>query len=114
MSSFELLELFGVSFEDDPKARTRSFRVDFAPEDGALAKAMRGGRRSRAEIVRDETFNEVARLRASYHAVNGGSGHSYEPFAFEDPVDVTAKAVEAEVNAQLQSDVEAELFGSWD
>ena len=113
MSSFELLELFGVSVEDDPKTRTRTFRVDFAPEDGALAKAMRGGQWSQAELVRAETFNEIARLRASFHAVNGGSKHSYEPFAFEDPTVLKAKAIAAEVNAKLQSDVEDEMFGSW-
>lgn len=113
MSSYELLELFGVSFVDDEESRTRSIKVDFAPEDGAVAKALRGGAWSEAELIRAETFNEIARLRASFHSVNGGKKHSYTPFAFEDPTVRGSKAESAEANAKLQAEVEADLFGSW-
>lgn len=113
MSSYELLELFGVCVEDDPDTRTRSISVDFAPEDGAVAKAMRGGRWSERELIVAETFNELARLRASYHSVNGGRSHSYEPHEFEDPTVREAKVNLAAVNAKLQADVEADIFGSW-
>lgn len=113
MSSYELLELFGVSFVDDEETRIRSIRVDFAPDDSALARSMRGGAWSEAELIRAETFNEIARLRASFHSVNGGKKHAYEPFAFEDPSIRENKAREAAANARLQAEVEADMFGPW-
>lgn len=113
MSSFKLLELFGVSFVDDPETRVRSIRVDFAPEDGALARALRGGAWSEKELIWAETFNELARIRASYHSVNGGKKHAYEPFQFEDPTVRIDKQRTAEANQKMQAEVEADMFGSW-
>lgn len=110
MSSFELLELFGVRFEDDLETRTRSIFVEFAPDEGALAKALRNGGWSEDQQIRAETFNEIARLRASFHASKGRE-YAYEPFVFEDPAVREQKAQEADEARKLQLEVEAELFG---
>lgn len=45
MSSFKLLELFGVTITDDPEEEIRTIAVDFAPEDGAVAAKLRDGER---------------------------------------------------------------------
>lgn len=66
MSSYELLELFGVSFHDDPVAKVRTIRVDFAPENGELAKAMRDGERPEWQQMLAQSANETAVLRAAY------------------------------------------------
>lgn len=113
LSSFELLELFGVRFEDDPETRTRSIFVDFAPEQGAVAVALRDGGWTEDQLVAAETFNEIARLRASFHTANGGKQASYEPFAFEDPTVRERRALESAAAAKLQMEVEEDLFG-WD
>lgn len=88
MSSFELLELFGVEIIE-PKGELRSvrvhgdppgylrvqrifpddayrtIRVDFAPEDGELARVLRGGERPGWQEMLRQTANETAILRAS-------------------------------------------------
>lgn len=66
MSSYELLELFGVSVTDDAKTETRTIRIDFAPDDGELAKAMRDGERPEWQQMLAQTANETAVLRAAY------------------------------------------------
>lgn len=64
MSSYELLEL-----------------IEFLPEDSAYRSARRGGEFSQDELVKRETFNELARLRATMHAVHGGK--RYDPPEFK-------------------------------
>lgn len=63
MSSFELLELFGVDILDDPDTKTRTIRVDFPPEDGALAEALRGGERPEWKQAIAQAANELAVIR---------------------------------------------------
>lgn len=46
----------------------------------------RGGYLSEAELVAYETYNEIAKMRASYYAVKGGEEAVYEPFEFIDPI----------------------------
>lgn len=65
MSSYELLELFGVSIIDDPKRKTRTIRVDFAPEDGALAGALRDGEIPEWQQMVRQAANTLAVLRAA-------------------------------------------------
>lgn len=65
LSSFEFLEMLGASIRDDPKTETRLIRVDFAPEDGAIADAMRGGERPEWKRMLAQVANETAVLRAS-------------------------------------------------
>jgi hypothetical protein len=59
MSSYELLEL-----------------LEFMPERGAFKTAARGGEYSEEEITLRHLANEVARLRATTHAVYG---QRYDP-----------------------------------
>jgi hypothetical protein len=60
MSSYELLEL-----------------LEWMPERGAFKTSMRGGEYSEEEITWRHIANELARLRATMHAVHGGQ--RYEP-----------------------------------
>lgn len=87
MSSFELLELFGVEIIEPkgelrsvrvqgdtpghlrvmrifPKDACRVIRVDFTPEEGELAKVMRGGERAEWKQAVCQTANTSAILRA--------------------------------------------------
>ena len=66
MSSHELLELFGARVVEDAETRTRTVFVDFPPENGAVAKVLRGGERSELEQMVAQTANELAVLRAAY------------------------------------------------
>lgn len=66
MSSYEMLELFGARVVDDAATMVRTVHVDFAPEDGAVAKAMRGGEATELVQVSRQTANEMAVLRAAY------------------------------------------------
>lgn len=66
MSSHELLELFGARIVDDPEARTRNVYIDFPPEGGAVAKAMRGGERPELEQMVAQIANESGVLRAAF------------------------------------------------
>ena len=63
LSSFELLELFGASVIDDEKSDTRTIRVDFTPEDGALAQAMLGDNRPEWKQAICQIANETAVMR---------------------------------------------------
>lgn len=60
MSSYELLEL-----------------LEYMPDRGAFKTALRGGEYSEEEITWRHIANELARLRATMHAVHGGQ--RYEP-----------------------------------
>jgi hypothetical protein len=70
------------------------------PDDSAYK---REGGYTEAEYMLAETHNEIARLRASYHVVNGGEDAAYEPFEFVDP-----RIAEARAEAAALEDVEAE------
>lgn len=99
LSSFEVLELFGVTITE-PEMRvvkawvfesgrrmltdfpvpvdeepTRTIRVDFAPEDGVLALALRGGERPEWKQMLAQSANELAVLRASQ--VQGADSDEY-------------------------------------
>ena len=65
MSSHELLELFGVSVIDDPDTKIRTIRVDFAPDDGALAAELRGGELPEWQQMVRQSANTLAVLRAA-------------------------------------------------
>lgn len=66
MRSHELLEFFGVRFADDPETRIRTVHVDFPPEDGAVAAAVRHGERTELRQMVAQVANEVAVIRAAY------------------------------------------------
>lgn len=60
MSSYELLEL-----------------LEHMPDKGAFKRALRGGEYAEDELTWRHIANELARLRATMHAVHGG--HRYDP-----------------------------------
>lgn len=64
MSSYELMELFGVTITDDPEAETRTIDVEFAPEDGAVAASMRDGERPEWKQAVAQTANISALFRS--------------------------------------------------
>lgn len=75
MSSRELLELFGVTVDDDPKAKVRTITIDWPPEDGAVALAMRGGERPEWQQMTAQIANESSVLRATY--AQGATAEDY-------------------------------------
>lgn len=87
--------------------------LEHLPDESAFKQALRDGGFSRAERMAAETHNEVARLRASYHAVNGGADAAYEPFEFVDPrverLREQHEADELEELEQAQRDLYADL-----
>jgi hypothetical protein len=64
MSSFKLLELFGVTITDDPEAEIRTIVVDFAPEDGAVSAALRDGERPEWKQALAQVANISALFRS--------------------------------------------------
>lgn len=93
MSSYELLEL-----------------AEFLPEHGAFRTAVRGDSWTETELIAAETHNELARLRAGYHAVNGGHEAAYEPFTFEDASIRREQAAEAAAREQFHGGVRDDMF----
>ena len=83
MSSYKLLELFGARVVDNPAKRVRTIHMDFAPDNGAVAKAMRDGEGSELEQAVRQIANEAAVLRAAYvpnaDASQYGSGFFLPP-----------------------------------
>ncbi|MGQ9348951.1 hypothetical protein [Mycolicibacterium gilvum] len=84
------------------------------PEESEFKKqSERGGRQSRAERVREDTYNEIAKQRVSFHAAHGGEAAVYEPFLYRDPVDerliAERKAEEAKRAIDSQGDFESQL-----
>lgn len=77
MSSYELLEL-----------------LEWMPAQGAFKTAVRGGEYFEDQIVWRHIANELARLRATMHAVHGGQ--RYEPPVLLTKAQLQAKVVEAE------------------
>ena len=97
MSSYELLEL-----------------LEFMNERGAFKTAMRGGSWTWDQMVAAESYNETARTRASYHAVNGGEKGAYEPYLLVDPrvqrdLDEQSRDLDA-----LRREAEEDLFEEFD
>jgi hypothetical protein len=77
------------------------------PENGAYKTALRGGYISTAELVPQETYNEIARLRAAYYRVTGGEESVYEPFQFVEPVARLQQAIdEAVEDEEAEGDTE--------
>lgn len=81
------------------------------PENGAYKTALRGGYISTAELVPQETYNELARLRASYYAVNGGEDSVYEPFQFIEPMARIQQAIDDAAEDEEAEEGTEELYG---
>lgn len=85
MSSYELLEL-----------------LEFMDEEGAFPTALRGGEYSEARLDIRYLANEVARLRATMHAVHGGQ--RYEPLELLSKAQQRIEAEDAEETAERRED----------
>lgn len=116
MSSYELLELFGVSVIDDPDTRTRTIRVDFAPDDGALAKALRGGELPEWQQMIRQSANTLAVLRAAQ--VPGAAADEYGerlffPLAKVLEVEAEEERRQAEEQRMREQGVGDAMAGMW-
>ncbi|MGB3484025.1 MAG: hypothetical protein WBB07_17640 [Mycobacterium sp.] len=82
--------------------------LDKLPDDSEFKKVSeRNGRQSRQERVAEDLHNEIAWLRSSYYAVNGGKDAIYEPRIYRDPIDEKALAeLKAEEDALAAQGVE--------
>lgn len=85
MSSYELLEL-----------------LEFMPEHGAFKTALRGGEYSEDQITWRHISNELARLRATMHAVHGGQ--RYEPPLLLTKAEQRQQQAELEETAERRED----------
>lgn len=85
MLSFEFLEL-----------------VENLPERGAFKTALRGGEYSDEELTFRHLANEVARLRATMHAVHGGQ--KYTPPTLKSKAELRAELVDAEQSEDRRED----------
>jgi len=79
MSSYELMEY-----------------LEFMPEDGAWKTALRQGEYSEDQMTLRHLTNEVARLRATMHAVHGGQ--RYEPPVLKSRAQLLAELEDAEAS----------------
>ena len=103
MSSYELLELFGISIVDDPAEKVRTIRVDFAPEHGALASALRGGEIPEWQQMVRQSTNTLAVLRAAQ--VPGAQADEYGERLFFPP----SKIAEIDAEEQRRQDEERRM-----
>lgn len=110
MSSYKLLELFGAQVIEDPKTMTRTIRVDFAPEDGALARAMRGGEGSELVQATKQVANEAAVIRAAFVPNADASQYGsrfFLPFALRQEYEADREHFRAEqrrIDSELPED----------
>ncbi len=116
MSSYELLELFGVSIIDDPEAKVRTIRVDFAPEDGALAAALRGGELPEWQQMVRQAANTLAVLRAAQ--VPGAAADEYGerlffPLAKLAEIDAEEERRRAEEQRMRESGADDSMSAMW-
>lgn len=65
LSSFDLLELFGVSIEDDPENEERTITIEWPPDDGAVAMAIRDGERAEWKQMLAQIANISALFRSA-------------------------------------------------
>jgi hypothetical protein len=86
MSSYELLEL-----------------LEFMPERGAFKTAVRGGEYSEEEMTWRLISNELARLRATMHAVHGGK--KYDPPILLSKMAQRAEIEESEAAAERREEI---------
>lgn len=115
MSSYKLLELFGARVVDNPAKKVRTIHMDFAPDNGAVAKAMRDGEGSELEQAVRQIANETAVLRAAYvpnaDASQYGSGFFLPP-AIARQNKVEQERIRAE-RERIQSEPGSGMSAMW-
>lgn len=108
MSSYELLELFGVEYVDvveDGDTRTL-IELEYAPEDGAVARAMRGG--DWPEWV--QILAEIHKEEAVYHAAKYSTPKKkHQATVFLSPVERRKRQEEAVADAQERQESESDF-----
>ena len=116
MSSYELLELFGISIEEDAEEMVRTIRVDFAPEDGALAAALRGGELPEWQQMVRQSANTLAVLRAAQvpgaHADEYGE-RLFFPLAKLVEIDEEEQRRQAEERRMRESGADDSMASMW-
>lgn len=85
MSSYELIEL-----------------LEWMPERGAFKTCARGAEYTEEEIVWRQIANELARLRATMHAVHGGQ--RYDPYLFLSKAQEREQVADLEETAERRAD----------
>jgi hypothetical protein len=73
--------------------------------------SQRGGYLPERDLVVYETYNEIARLRASYYAIKGGEEARYEPHQFIDPIRRFEMAIAEEERDEETHDASEQLYG---
>lgn len=115
MSSYKLLEMFGARIVDDPSAKVRTIHMDFAPEDGAVAKAMRDGESTEMTQAVRQIANEAAVLRAAY--VPNADGSQYGSGFFLPPAIARQNQAERErmraERERMQDDEPGGMSAMW-
>lgn len=111
LSSYELLELFGVVIEEDRDARTRTIRVEFAPADGALDRALREGGFTRTEQLIAANYNALEHIRLWIHVGNGGK--PFEPQLIRDPRDERERLREQERQQAHRREINSQMFSKF-
>lgn len=77
--------------------------LEFMPDDSAFKLALRGGEYSEDQITWRHIANEIARLRATIHIVNGGQ--RYEPPVLMSQAERAEKAEDMEATAERREDI---------
>lgn len=116
MSSYELMELFGISIDDDAATRTRTIRVDFAPDRGALASAMRGGERPERDQMLAQAANGVAILRVAMAPDADAAEYGerlFLPISRQREFEAEQLALESERRKQSENPAPSGLFAQW-
>lgn len=79
--------------------------------DSNYKTSQRGGYLTESELVQYETYNEIAKLRASYYAVKGGEAATYTPFEFIDPIRRIETAIAEEEREEDTHESNEQLYG---
>lgn len=86
--------------------------LEFLPEKSAFKTAAeRDGGWTMDRSIAAETHNEMARFRASYHAVHGGEDYEpYEPYEFVDPLTERLREQAAEAEEREREEDMRDLY----
>ncbi|GJJ22280.1 hypothetical protein MTY414_59530 [Mycolicibacterium mageritense] len=108
LSSYELLELFGVAYVDvveDGETR-KLIELEHAPEDGAVAKAIRGG--DWPEWV--QILAELHKEESVYHAAKYSTPRKkHQATVFLSPVERRKRQEQAVADAQERQDSQSDF-----
>lgn len=85
--------------------------LEYMDDEGEFKKAAeRRGGWSIRQLIKAETFNETARLRASIHAAFGGKDAVFKPFEFVDPTVAVERERRAAEEQAAQRETEEDFY----